>query len=59
MGFALAQACADAGADVLLVAGPVQQFIEPAYGELACGSVGKGRMEEPENIVAFLEDALV
>ena len=35
------------------------QFIEPAYGELACGSVGKGRMEEPENIVAFLEDALV
>ncbi len=34
------------------------QFIEPAYGELACGAVGKGRMEEPENIVAFLEDAL-
>lgn len=32
------------------------QFIEPAYGELACGTVGKGRMEEPENIVAYLED---
>lgn len=30
-------------------------FIEPAYGELACGAVGKGRMEEVENIVAFLE----
>ena len=29
-------------------------FIEPAYGELACGTTGKGRMEEPENIVAFL-----
>lgn len=32
------------------------QFIEPAYGELACGTEGKGRMEEPENIVAFLND---
>ena len=32
------------------------QFIEPAYGELACNTVGKGRMEEPENIVAFLKD---
>lgn len=31
------------------------RFIEPAYGELACGSVGKGRMEEPENIVAYLD----
>jgi phosphopantothenoylcysteine decarboxylase/phosphopantothenate--cysteine ligase len=30
------------------------QFIEPAYGELACGITGKGRMEEPENIVAYL-----
>ncbi len=28
MGFALAQVCADAGVEVLLVAGPVQQFIE-------------------------------
>ena len=34
------------------------QFIEPAYGELACGTSGKGRMEEPENIVDFLEEAL-
>lgn len=28
MGFALAQVCAEAGAEVVLVAGPVQQFIE-------------------------------
>jgi len=28
MGFALAQVCADAGAEVVLVAGPVQQFME-------------------------------
>jgi phosphopantothenoylcysteine decarboxylase/phosphopantothenate--cysteine ligase len=34
------------------------QFIEPSYGELACGTEGKGRMEEPENIVAYLDDAL-
>ena len=34
-------------------------IIEPATGELASGLEGKGRMEEPENIVAFLEDALV
>ena len=32
------------------------QLIEPTYGELACNSVGKGRMEEPENIVAYLKD---
>ncbi len=32
------------------------QIIEPVYGELACRSVGKGRMEDPENIVAFLND---
>ncbi len=33
-------------------------FIEPAYGELACGAEGKGRMEEPENIVSFLDSTL-
>ncbi|MDR1654065.1 MAG: bifunctional phosphopantothenoylcysteine decarboxylase/phosphopantothenate--cysteine ligase CoaBC [Prevotellaceae bacterium] len=32
------------------------QFIEPAYGELACGATGKGRMEEPENIVRFIDN---
>lgn len=30
-------------------------IIEPASGELASHLVGKGRMEEPENIVAALE----
>jgi phosphopantothenoylcysteine decarboxylase/phosphopantothenate--cysteine ligase len=31
------------------------RFIEPAEGLLACGYVGKGRLEEPETIVALLE----
>lgn len=31
-------------------------IIEPETGELASGLVGKGRMEEPERIVAVLED---
>lgn len=31
-------------------------IIEPAVGELASHLVGKGRMEEPENIVKALED---
>jgi len=30
--------------------------IEPSFGELASGLEGKGRMEEPENIVHFLDD---
>ena len=30
------------------------QIIEPTSGELASGLEGKGRMEEPENIVCFL-----
>ncbi|MGE1161843.1 bifunctional phosphopantothenoylcysteine decarboxylase/phosphopantothenate--cysteine ligase CoaBC [Peribacillus simplex] len=30
------------------------QFIEPGEGYLACGYVGKGRLEEPETIVAHL-----
>lgn len=32
------------------------RFIEPGVGQLACGYVGKGRLEEPEAIVAFLRD---
>ena len=32
------------------------RIIEPASGELASGLEGKGRMEEPENIVRFLDD---
>ena len=32
------------------------RIIEPAEGELASHLVGKGRMEEPDKIVAVLED---
>jgi phosphopantothenoylcysteine decarboxylase / phosphopantothenate---cysteine ligase len=31
------------------------QFIEPSEGYLACGYVGKGRLEEPEKIVSLVE----
>lgn len=31
------------------------QFIEPSEGYLACGYVGKGRLEEPEKIVDLLK----
>lgn len=34
-------------------------IIEPESGELASGLVGKGRMEEPEQIVAFVKDYFV
>ncbi|MCM3784222.1 bifunctional phosphopantothenoylcysteine decarboxylase/phosphopantothenate--cysteine ligase CoaBC [Neobacillus mesonae] len=30
-------------------------FIEPGTGQLACGYVGKGRLEEPETIVSVVE----
>ncbi|MBJ7930064.1 bifunctional phosphopantothenoylcysteine decarboxylase/phosphopantothenate--cysteine ligase CoaBC [Bacillus toyonensis] len=32
-------------------------FIEPGEGFLACGYVAKGRLEEPETIIAWLEEA--
>lgn len=32
------------------------QFIEPNEGYLACGYVGKGRLEEPEKIVALIQE---
>ncbi|QUW21828.1 bifunctional phosphopantothenoylcysteine decarboxylase/phosphopantothenate--cysteine ligase CoaBC [Sporosarcina sp. Marseille-Q4063] len=32
------------------------RFIEPSEGFLACGYVGKGRLEEPEKIVALVEE---
>ncbi|WLR43580.1 bifunctional phosphopantothenoylcysteine decarboxylase/phosphopantothenate--cysteine ligase CoaBC [Bacillus carboniphilus] len=32
------------------------KFIEPSEGFLACGYVGKGRLEEPEKIVEHLND---
>ena len=31
-------------------------FIEPGEGYLACGYIGKGRLEEPETIVAKISD---
>lgn len=31
------------------------QFIEPGSGQLACGYVGQGRMEEPEAVLAWVE----
>jgi phosphopantothenoylcysteine decarboxylase/phosphopantothenate--cysteine ligase len=34
-------------------------FIPPATGFLASGLVGEGRMEEPENIVSFIENDLL
>lgn len=32
------------------------RFIEPSEGYLACGYVGKGRLEEPEKIVQIVKD---
>ncbi|MEH7415452.1 bifunctional phosphopantothenoylcysteine decarboxylase/phosphopantothenate--cysteine ligase CoaBC [Neobacillus drentensis] len=32
------------------------QFIEPSEGYLACGYVGKGRLEEPEKIVSLIHN---
>ncbi|AIQ52348.1 bifunctional phosphopantothenoylcysteine decarboxylase/phosphopantothenate--cysteine ligase CoaBC [Paenibacillus sp. FSL R7-0331] len=32
------------------------QFIEPGEGLLACGYVGKGRLEEPESIIRVVEN---
>src|SRR5699024_575275 len=31
-------------------------FIEPGAGYLACGWIGKGRMEEPESIIKVIKD---
>lgn len=38
-----------------VLAGYGYSFIEPGEGYLACGYVGKGRLEEPETIVAVLK----
>jgi phosphopantothenoylcysteine decarboxylase/phosphopantothenate--cysteine ligase len=32
------------------------RFVEPSEGYLACGYVGKGRLEEPEKIASIIED---
>ncbi|MNW51973.1 Coenzyme A biosynthesis bifunctional protein CoaBC [compost metagenome] len=34
-------------------------FVEPGEGLLACGYIGKGRMEEPETIVAVVNSFLI
>ncbi|MDR6227228.1 bifunctional phosphopantothenoylcysteine decarboxylase/phosphopantothenate--cysteine ligase CoaBC [Desmospora profundinema] len=34
------------------------RFIEPGSGQLACGYVGRGRMEEPEQILEAVEEML-
>ncbi|MFC7061264.1 bifunctional phosphopantothenoylcysteine decarboxylase/phosphopantothenate--cysteine ligase CoaBC [Halobacillus seohaensis] len=34
------------------------RFIEPGEGYLACGYVGKGRLEDPETIVTLLENQM-
>lgn len=34
-------------------------FIPPVSGELASGLIGEGRMEEPENIVSFIENEII
>jgi phosphopantothenoylcysteine decarboxylase / phosphopantothenate---cysteine ligase len=34
------------------------RFVEPGSGQLACGYVGRGRMEEPEKIVEVVEEML-
>ncbi|MBO0959166.1 bifunctional phosphopantothenoylcysteine decarboxylase/phosphopantothenate--cysteine ligase CoaBC [Neobacillus sp. MM2021_6] len=35
------------------------QFIEPSEGYLACGYVGKGRLEEPERVVELIQASFV
>jgi phosphopantothenoylcysteine decarboxylase/phosphopantothenate--cysteine ligase len=35
------------------------KFIEPSEGFLACGYVGKGRLEEPEKIVELLKERFI
>jgi len=34
-------------------------FIPPSSGELASGLIGEGRMEEPENIISFIENDII
>jgi phosphopantothenoylcysteine decarboxylase/phosphopantothenate--cysteine ligase len=40
------------------LAGRGVRFVEPGEGYLACGWIGKGRMAEPEEIVAAVEEVL-
>jgi phosphopantothenoylcysteine decarboxylase/phosphopantothenate--cysteine ligase len=41
--------------NLLILAEYGYQFIEPSEGYLACGYVGKGRLEEPEKIVKLVQ----
>jgi phosphopantothenoylcysteine decarboxylase/phosphopantothenate--cysteine ligase len=41
--------------NLLILAEYGYQFIEPGEGYLACGYVGKGRLEEPEKIVELVQ----
>lgn len=34
------------------------RFVDPGAGYLACGWIGKGRLAEPEDVVAFVQQAL-
>lgn len=42
--------------NISILAGYGYQFIEPSEGYLACGYIGKGRLEEPEKIVQLIND---
>ncbi|MRX73348.1 bifunctional phosphopantothenoylcysteine decarboxylase/phosphopantothenate--cysteine ligase CoaBC [Bacillus lacus] len=42
--------------NISTLAGTGYQFIEPSEGYLACGYIGKGRLEEPEKITALVHD---
>lgn len=52
----LAHPAVQANIDTLVARGV--RFIEPGEGYLACGWIGKGRLAEPEDIVAAAEQAL-
>lgn len=45
-------------ANMELLASRGVMFVEPGTGQLACGYVAKGRLAEPEDIVAAVEDWL-
>ncbi|PTY79848.1 bifunctional 4'-phosphopantothenoylcysteine decarboxylase/phosphopantothenoylcysteine synthetase [Heyndrickxia sporothermodurans] len=42
--------------NIQILAGFGYEFVEPSEGHLACGYVGKGRLEEPEKIVSLISE---
>jgi phosphopantothenoylcysteine decarboxylase / phosphopantothenate---cysteine ligase len=42
--------------NISILASYEYQFIEPSEGYLACGYIGKGRLEEPEKIVELIKN---